>query len=157
MRLPNGTLTKPLTAPTPTKAYNAPREATTTPPADVTAPPPPQVIVMPPQLSRNTASDPFAKYLLVSKGPCHLVQFHVANISGADLFFQLFDTHILPPNGTRPKRSWKLLTDQTYEWDAPHGRYCGNGCILALSSTFSTLTLLAAEGAIFDASFYPPL
>jgi hypothetical protein len=156
MRLTNGTLTKPLTPPVPVKAFNAPREATTTTPADATPPPPPQVVVLPPQLSRNTASEANGKFLIVSKGPCHLVQFHVCNFSAGNVFLQLFDTHTLPSNGARPKRSWLMNTQTTYEWDAPHGRYCGNGCILAMSSTIDTLTLVTVESGIFDASFYPP-
>lgn len=155
-RLPSGALTFPLSPPVPKRAHDAPREATTTPPADITPPPPPLVIVLPPNLAKDTASANPCKHLVVSKGPTHLVSFHATNLAAGDRYLLMFDLPDLPANGARPKRAYKIGTEQTYEWDTPHGRYLGNGCVLAFSSTLATLTIVTADDALLDATFFRP-
>jgi hypothetical protein len=79
------------------------------------------------------------------------------NNSGSDVYLMLFDAATLPEDGAAPSRipipipPFEVNGD---EWPYP-GTQFSSGCVIALSSTIGTLTLIPSETAWFDVAVWP--
>ncbi len=92
------------------------------------------------------------KSFVVSAVPCTLVQATVINNSGVDVWLHIFDLAALPIDGTAPDRTpipVGAADVNGIEWT--RGTVMAVGCVVALSSTLATLTLIAGDDGWFDA------
>lgn len=88
--------------------------------------------------------------LLAAPGRVYFVSGY--NSDNVDTFLLLFDAAALPANGTAPSRSPLRLPKQSTgyrSWDI--GSEFSVGCVVALSSTADTLTLVTSDVGYFDA------
>lgn len=85
-----------------------------------------------------------------------LDEMFATNGSGSTRFLQIFDSATLPANGAVPLACIALKSETTGGWDPEGGRHpdlgsesFSNGIVVALSSTFGTLTVTTASEALF--------
>ncbi len=109
-------------------------------------------------LKGNSTGGTPGNSLVVSSAGSSLRQVNVtidpAALPGAVTCLQLFDASAVPANGTAPTWRWHLPNaGGTYIFDLPGYESMPNGCTLALSTTFTTLTL-AVGAAIHIHSLY---
>lgn len=93
------------------------------------------------------------KSMVVSTAPCVLRRATATNDSDAAMWLMVFDLAALPVNGTAPDRTPIPIAAGSIngdDWAAAGGTQFVNGCVVALSSTVATLTLIATDEGFFD-------
>lgn len=101
-----------------------------------------------PQTNRVTSGDALVKSFAVSAAPCNLKRLSVVRPAGSGAsYLMIFDATSLPANGASP--IWRRRMDATSDVSIAFNTgaiYCPTGCVVAMSSTSTTLTLeVAAE------------
>lgn len=100
----------------------------------------------------NVSSSAYEKSHVVSNAPCTLVSWGVTNKGVSDLWLLVFDATALPANGTVPSRR-PIPVPAGYPGgdERARGTSLAVGCVLALSTTSSSLTLVGTDDGWFDA------
>jgi hypothetical protein len=89
---------------------------------------------------------------VISAAACKVKSIKALNNSGANLWLHVFDAAALPANGTVPSRCpIPVLAGQVNGDSWPGSTGFTVGCVAALSSTLSTLTVIVAADGWFDA------
>jgi hypothetical protein len=112
------------------------------------------VTVVGEKLSPGThiGSSSLEKSHVISASPCALRSAKALNSSGSDMWLHVFDAASLPSNGTVPSRTPIPVSAGSVNGDTwAGGTLLATGCVLALSSTLSTLTLISTSDGWFDA------
>lgn len=94
-----------------------------------------------------------ATNMVVATGPCSLVAIRGYFRGSADRWLQIHNTASLPANTTVPLRSFQLLASLDFYKDFNQGPLqLSIGCVLVLSSTEATLTIVTAGTDLADFS-----
>ncbi len=89
---------------------------------------------------------------VVSPTPCVLRSLRAINTSGSTVYLMVFDTTSLPADGAVPNRApVPITTNNINGADWPAGTSLSVGCVVVLSSTVATLTLVSTACGWFDA------
>ena len=91
------------------------------------------------------------KSYVASEVPCVVRRATVTNTSGGTLYLHVFDAIALPDPGAVPLTSPTTVaagTNNGNDW-RPEGVKFTNGCVLALSSTLDTLTIVGSAAGRF--------
>lgn len=100
----------------------------------------------------NIHSIAYAASLVVKSGPGILYGFTVYNSNGAAQFIQVFDSNLLPDDGTIPACVFTVGGGAQLPVQWLPGRTFTTGCVLVNSSTGPTKTIGAAD-CFFDAQY----
>lgn len=96
-------------------------------------------------------SSALEKSHVASATPCNLRSAKALNTSASTVYMMVFDSATLPANGTAPSRIPIPIASGDVNGDVwQGGTIMSTGCVVALSSTLSTLTLVATSCGWFD-------
>lgn len=102
-------------------------------------------------LSTFVGSSALEKSHVASAVPCNLRSAKALNTSVSTVYLMIFDSATLPANGTAPSRIPIPIASGDVNGDVwQGGTTLAAGCVVALSSTLSTLTLVATSCGWFD-------
>jgi hypothetical protein len=100
----------------------------------------------------HVGSSALEKRHIVSNAACTLRSAKAINSGMADLYLFVIDAAALPGDGATPSRIPIPVPAGSVNGDVwQGGTALSNGCVLALSSTLATLTLVASDVGWFDA------
>ena len=101
---------------------------------------------------RNVHSDGYVRSMVVTASPCVVRRATCVNKSASAAWLWICDSATLPEDGTAPTRTPIPVAAGSVngdDWFGQGSRF-ENGCVLALSSTLATLTIIVADDAFFD-------
>lgn len=102
--------------------------------------------------STHVGSSALEKSHVVSAIPCRLRSAKALNNTGSDLWLYVLDATALPGDGATPSRIPIPVPAGEVNGDVwPGGTTLATGCVLALSSTLATLTIVSTSDGWFDA------
>lgn len=82
-----------------------------------------------------------------------LYEIIATNMSGAALYFQIFDTGSLPVNGDIPRRSYRVDSNNILSISFREGREYNSGASFAWSDSYETLATGSFSQVSVDADF----
>jgi hypothetical protein len=101
----------------------------------------------------HVGSAALEKSHVISTAPCAVRYVKALNSGAGAAWLHVFDLAALPSNGTAPDRTPIPVAAGSVNGDTwgDRGTPFAVGCVVALSSTLDTLTLIAGSEAWFDA------
>lgn len=90
---------------------------------------------------------------VIRDGRVDIYEVIASNMSGADLFFQLFDLAAAPTAGAVPRRSYKVPAGTALSISYREGREYNTGASFGWSSTYDTFTDASATQVSVDVDY----
>lgn len=96
---------------------------------------------------RSVYNEAGAVSMVIGTGPTVMVQLLVTNLTSTDGYVHLFNTTVVPANGTAPLLSIPLPGSGAISFDSPVG--ASTGLVAAISTTAGTLTASSNNAKFF--------